>query len=77
MIFKNTNLLIFQSVFQAKLFMKYNEDILAKGTFYITLRFSYQVFITEIYIKDLNGFYTTFSILKNKKQATYENYLEK
>ncbi|KAG4098573.1 hypothetical protein H8356DRAFT_1391706 [Neocallimastix lanati (nom. inval.)] len=40
------------------LFMKYNEDIF---------------FITGIYIKYLNNFYTTsFSILKNKEQATYK-----
>jgi len=34
---------------------------------------SYQVFITWTYITELNCFYTTsFSILKNKKQTTYE-----
>jgi len=38
---------------------------------YIALIVSYQVFIT--YITELNCFYTTsFSILKNKKQTTYE-----
>jgi len=31
------------------------------------------VFITRTYVKELNSFYTTsFSILKNKKQRTYE-----
>ena len=35
--------------------------------------FSYQVFITRTYVTELNCFYTTsFSILKNKKQTTYE-----
>jgi len=35
MIFKNTNLIIFQSHFQVKIFMKYNEDIFVDGAFYI------------------------------------------
>jgi len=35
MIFKNPNLIILQSPFQAKLFMKYNKDIFADSTFYI------------------------------------------
>ena len=31
------------------------------------------MFITRTYVKELNSFYTTsFSILKNKKQRTYE-----
>ncbi|KAL6591088.1 hypothetical protein U3516DRAFT_570743, partial [Neocallimastix sp. 'constans'] len=61
-------LIIFQSPFQTKLFIKYNEDIFANGAFYIAPIFSYQVFITRTYIKDLNSFYTTsFSILKIKE----------
>ena len=39
--------------------MKYNEDIFVDGTFYITPKFCYQVFITQIYIIYLNSFYTT------------------
>jgi len=35
MTFKNPNLIILQSPFQTKLFMKYNEDIFADSTFYI------------------------------------------
>ncbi|KAL6590228.1 hypothetical protein U3516DRAFT_857607 [Neocallimastix sp. 'constans'] len=35
-IFKNFNLIIFQSLFQAK---QYNKDIFARGTFYIALKF--------------------------------------
>ncbi|ORY36244.1 hypothetical protein LY90DRAFT_625332 [Neocallimastix californiae] len=50
-IFKNANLIIFQFPFQAKLFMKYIVDIFADDTFYIVPKFSYQVFITRIYIK--------------------------
>jgi len=33
MIFKNSNIIIFQSPFQAKLFMHYNIDIFVDGTF--------------------------------------------
>jgi len=34
MIFKNSNLIIFQSPFQAKLFREYNDDIFVDGTFF-------------------------------------------
>ncbi|KAG4105748.1 hypothetical protein H8356DRAFT_1418532 [Neocallimastix lanati (nom. inval.)] len=60
MIFKNNDLIVFQSPFQAELFSK-NKHIFA------------DVFITRTYVTELNCFYTTsFSILKNKKQTTYE-----
>jgi len=75
-IFKNDNLIIFQSPFQAELFSKY-EDIFADGTFYIAPKISYQVFITRTYVEELNSFYTTsFSIIKNKEQINYEILLE-
>jgi len=41
MIFKSPNLIIFQSSFQEKLFVKYNEDIFVDDTFYITPKFRY------------------------------------
>ena len=47
MIFKNSNLIIFQSPFQAELFREYNNDIFVDGTFYIAPKFSHQVFITR------------------------------
>lgn len=73
MIFKNTDIIIFQSPLQGELFAKYNNDIFIDGTFYIGPSFSYQVFITRTYIKEINSFYITFiSILRDKKQATYE-----
>ncbi|KAG4089278.1 hypothetical protein H8356DRAFT_1432174 [Neocallimastix lanati (nom. inval.)] len=68
MIFKNNDLIVFQSPFQAELFSK-NKHIFADGTFYIAPIFSYQVFITRTYVTELNCFYTTsFSILKNKNK---------
>jgi len=66
---KKHNLIIFQSSFQAKLFIKYNENVLVDGTFYIVSNFSYQVLITRAY-GDL--YYFLFDIKKNKEQATYE-----
>ncbi|ORX63847.1 hypothetical protein BCR32DRAFT_307229 [Anaeromyces robustus] len=75
-IFKNDNLIIFQSPFQAELFSKY-EDIFADGTFYTAPAIAQQVFITRTYIEKLNSFYTTsFSIIKNKEQINYEILLE-
>ncbi|KAG4096742.1 hypothetical protein H8356DRAFT_1396166 [Neocallimastix lanati (nom. inval.)] len=56
--------------------MKYHEDIYEDDTFYISPKFSYQVFITRKYIKKLKWllyyFVFCFSILKSKEQATYE-----
>jgi len=61
-IFKNFNLIIFQSLFQAK---QYNKDIFARGTFYIALKFSYQIFIKRNNAISLYRFYSTsFSLLK-------------
>jgi len=62
MIFKDSNLIIFQSPFQAELFREYNNDILVDGTFYIAPKFSHQVFITRNYVKELNSFYTTYAL---------------
>ncbi|KAG4090794.1 hypothetical protein H8356DRAFT_1430888 [Neocallimastix lanati (nom. inval.)] len=78
MIFKNSNLIIFQSPFQVKLFREYNDDIFVDGTFFIAPKFSYQVFITRTYAKELDSFYTSsFAILKNKEQETYKMLFEK
>ena len=41
--------------------------------FFIAPKFSYQIFITRTYAKELNSFYTiSFAILKNKEQETYK-----
>ncbi|ORY64660.1 hypothetical protein LY90DRAFT_504986 [Neocallimastix californiae] len=79
MIFKNTNLIIFQSPFQVKLFREYNDDIFVDGTFFIAPKFSYQIFITRTYSKKLISFYytTSFAILKKKEQETYKILFEK
>ena len=75
-IFKNPNVIIFQSPFQTKLFTKYNEDIFADGTFYIGSKFSYLVFITRTYVEKIYSFYTTsISILKDKNNPLTKHYL--
>ncbi|KAG4088128.1 hypothetical protein H8356DRAFT_1433101 [Neocallimastix lanati (nom. inval.)] len=66
MIFKNSNIIIFQSPFQAKLFME-NKHIFADGTFLIAPTNSYQVSITRTYVTELNCFYTTSILLMTKK----------
>jgi len=78
MIFKNSNLIKYQSPFLVKLFREYNDDIFVDGTFFIAPKFSYQIFITRTYAKELDSFYTTsFAILKNKEQETYKILFEK
>lgn len=73
MIYKDSDIIIFQSPFQAAIFKNYNDDVFGDGTFYIAPKISYQVFITRNYVKEINSYYTTsFSILKNKNQKTYE-----
>ena len=73
MIFKNSNLIIFQFPFHLKLFREYNDNIFVDGTFFIAPKFSYQIFITRTYAKELDSFYTTsFAILQNKEQEIYK-----
>jgi len=70
---KNINLIIFQSPFQVKLFRVYNDDIFVDGSFFIALKFSYQIFIARTYTKELDCFCTTsFATLQNKEQETYK-----
>ncbi|KAG4081394.1 hypothetical protein H8356DRAFT_1339713 [Neocallimastix lanati (nom. inval.)] len=54
MIFKNPDLIIFQSPFQAYLFSNYHKNIFADGTFYAAPKFSYQLFITRTYVGEFN-----------------------
>ncbi|KAL6590945.1 hypothetical protein U3516DRAFT_805813 [Neocallimastix sp. 'constans'] len=54
MIFKNTDLIIFQSPFQTYLFSNYHKNIFEDGTYYAAPKFSYQLFITRTYVGELN-----------------------
>ncbi|KAG4098237.1 hypothetical protein H8356DRAFT_1354763 [Neocallimastix lanati (nom. inval.)] len=57
--------------------MEYNDDIFVDGTFFIAPKFSYQIFITRTYAKELDSFYTTsFAILQNKEQEIYKIFKE-
>ncbi|KAG4084205.1 hypothetical protein H8356DRAFT_1436396 [Neocallimastix lanati (nom. inval.)] len=56
MIFKNTDLIIIQSLFQAYLFSNYHKNIFADGTFYVAPKYSYQLFITRTYVGEFNIF---------------------
>ncbi|KAL6588656.1 hypothetical protein U3516DRAFT_773348 [Neocallimastix sp. 'constans'] len=54
---------------KTKLFREYDDDIFVDDTFFIAPKFSYQIFITRTYAKELDSFYTTsFVLLKNKEQ---------
>jgi len=64
---KNSNLIIFQSPFQAKSFREYNDDIFVDGTFFIASKFNYQIFITRTYNKKIKSFYKTFFFCNIKK----------
>ena len=73
MIYKDIDIIIFQSPFQASIFIKFHDDVFGDGTFYLAPKLSYQVFITRNYVNDINSYYcTSFSILKNKTQKTHE-----
>ena len=49
------------------------DDIFVDGTFFIAPKFSYQIFITRTYAKELDSFCTTsFAILQNKEQEIYK-----
>ncbi|KAG4101608.1 hypothetical protein H8356DRAFT_1365033 [Neocallimastix lanati (nom. inval.)] len=37
--------------------IEYNDDIFVDGTFFIAPKFSYQIFITRTYAKELDSFY--------------------
>jgi len=52
MIFKNSNVIIFQLPFQAKKYLQYSGDIV-DCSFSTAPKFSYQVFITRNYIKNI------------------------
>jgi len=53
MIFKNFNLIIFQSPFQVKLFKEYNDDIFVDGTFFLfPLNLVIKYFLQELILKN-------------------------
>lgn len=76
MIYKDSDIIISQSPFQASIFIKFHEDVFGDGTFYIAPKLSYQVFITRNFVKEINSYYSTsFSILKNKNKILMKHCL--
>ncbi|KAL6624150.1 hypothetical protein U3516DRAFT_743822 [Neocallimastix sp. 'constans'] len=74
MIFKNTDLIIFQSPFQAYLFSNYHKNIFADGTFYAAPKFSYQ---SNTLITTIN-FHCDFEQgISNAAKKHYKRSLEK
>jgi len=73
LIFKNSNLIIFQFAFQAKLFTQYYEDKFSDDTFHVTPKFSYQVFITRTFINP-NYIFDIYIYIKIKRICQKNNY---
>ncbi|KAG4093240.1 hypothetical protein H8356DRAFT_1428982 [Neocallimastix lanati (nom. inval.)] len=81
MIFKNTDLIIFQSPFQTYLFSNYHKNIFEDGTYYAAPKFSYQLFITRTYVGELNmsnTLITTINFHCDFEQgiSNYNNFLQ-
>eukprot|EP00833_Pecoramyces_ruminatium_P010053 jgi/Orpsp1_1/1184085/evm.model.c7180000087964.1 len=78
MIFKNSNVVIFQSPFQAKIYSQYNEDIFVDGTFSIAPKFGYQVKENnfEQFLKFLEYFEKTYIINFKINEWNYYNCIE-
>ncbi|KAL6618465.1 hypothetical protein U3516DRAFT_747155 [Neocallimastix sp. 'constans'] len=78
MIFKNTDLIIFQSPFQAYIFSNYHKNIFADGTFYAAPKFSYRLFITRTYVGEFsmsNTLITTINFHCDFEQEKQKNIL--
>ncbi|KAG4083447.1 hypothetical protein H8356DRAFT_1436978 [Neocallimastix lanati (nom. inval.)] len=70
MIFKNTDLIIFQSPFQAYLFSNYYKNIFADGTFYAAPKFSYQ---SNTLITTINFHYDFEQGISNAAKKVFPN----
>ena len=64
---------LFQSKEQAKLHLDNNLAVFCDATFYVVPSISYQILITREYAKIFHRFFTTsFTIMLNKEEKTYE-----
>ncbi|KAG4102867.1 hypothetical protein H8356DRAFT_1359033 [Neocallimastix lanati (nom. inval.)] len=68
MIFKNSNLIIFQSLFQAKLYKEYNDDIFVDESF--------NNYLKKLFYKK-PSFYELIYHLKREESLSYNNYKRK
>jgi hypothetical protein len=72
LIFKNNDLLIFQSSSLAKILIKFGDILFCDGTFYSCPLIAYQLFITHVYSEKSNSYYTTsFSLMSYKTEDLY------
>ena len=72
LIFKNNDLLIYQSPLLAKIQIKFGDILFCDGTFYSCPSITYQIFITRVYSEKSNAYYTTsFSLMSNKTEDLY------
>ena len=73
MIYKNNNLMIFQSPSLAKIQLKLGELVFCDETYFIFPAITYQIFITRVYSSITNSYYTTsFRIINKKYEASYK-----
>ena len=71
-IFKNNDLLFFQSTSLAKIQIKFGDILFCDGTFYSCPSIAYQLFITRVYSEKSNAYYiTSFSLMYNKTEDLY------
>ena len=71
---KTDNYLLFQSKILANIHINYSNNIFCDATFYAAPSISYQLLITRVESKEFHKFFTTsFCIMRNKEQKTYEN----
>lgn len=72
LIYRDDNLMIFQSPDQAKIHLKYGKIIFADATFFSCPNLAYQLFIIRVHSLIDNIYYTTsFSLMKNKTEKDY------
>ena len=75
-LYRDENIIIFQSKFQALLHLKYKDIIFCDRTFYVAPSIAYQLVITGIYSKYLHSFFTSsYSLMNNKEQKIMNCYL--
>ena len=71
---KTDKYLLFQSESLANIHINNGSNIFCDATFYAAPSISYQLLITRVESKEfLNFFTTSFCIMRNKEQQTYEN----
>ena len=78
LLYKDEEVIIFQSEDQARIHAKHGNLVFCDATFYSAPQMAYQLFITRIYDETYNSFYTTsFSLMKNKSTEDYYKIFKK